>query len=275
METLEGKQARITGLLKKRFEDPEKAKDELEAILGKGHRSIKELTEKQADVILEEFRREEMELKEKTIEGEIISKEELEEIKERSLPIPAEAPSGRLAIIGSDKALENLTTAMKRVHQFALNTLKDFPPKAFVIFNDAVCLRGGWIDTFLTCLPLPIAIKNKHELEEKKTPNGYHVYRFEADAENTLTGMSVPIYSEESSEKPFYCYRGKGKDRHKLPPDQVNLRDVRVAAQRGLRKEVVKCFFGLRSLTVEEAKEKGIKGVEKAFRVPFNIGEKE
>lgn len=270
MEALEQKQAKITELLKEKHENPEKAKDEIERILGKGHRSIKELTDEQADKVLEELYG--------ANTREIKDEKELKKIKESALPIPLGVPSGPLATLADDRAFNTLTKVMEKVHNFALNTLKSYPSSAFVLFGDAVCLRGAWIDKFLTSLPLPIEVRNKHELPQDKTPNGYPVFRFEADAVNTLTGMSMPVYSEESSEKDFYTtrYVGRGENRKriKLAPDQVNLRDVRMAAYRGIRKEIIKAMFGLRSLTIQEAKEKGIKGVERAFKVPFKSGGK-
>jgi len=258
METLGEKQARITGLLKKRFEDPEKAKDELEAILGKGHRSIKELTNDQANKVLEEFRREEIEMGERVKKD----KKELEEIEKSALPIPIGAPSGPLAI-ADERMIPVLIAIMARAEEFALKKLQSFPSKAFVAFGDNVCLKGPFIDRFLSSLPLPIRITNVHPVKIEDTPNGYKVFAYEAEAVNTLTGMTISIYSEESSEKGFYTarYKGQGEDREKtkLPPDQVNIRDVRMAAYRGLRKEATKMFFGLRGLTLEEAREKGLK----------------
>lgn len=259
METLEQKQVKIAQLLKKGFEDPEKAKDEIEKILGKGHRSIKELTDEQANTVLEEWRREAVETEERAKKD----KKELEETEKSLLPVSLGTPTGPLAI-ADERMLPVLVAIMARAEEFALKRLQSFPSDAFVAFGDNVCLKGPFIDRFLAALPLPIKITSPHQVKMEDTPNGYKVFAYEAEAINTLTGMTIPILSEESSEKGFYCTRYKKNEKNesiriKLEPDQVNVRDVRMAAYRGLRKEAVKMFFGLRGLTLKEAKEKGLK----------------
>lgn len=250
METLEQKHSKIAELLKEKYgDDIEKQKDELELILGKGHRSIKALIAEQADKVLEEFHREEIEKTFKKIE------------ETGALPVPIAEPvvgTGSLMLLESDKDIESFIEKMKRVERYAMKMLQSFPPEAFVIFNNIVCLRGGWVDKFITGLPLPIMIVNKKR-SESKTDNGYKVIQYDADCVNLLSKMSVPIHSEESSEKEFYCIRKEGGKKIKLQPEQVNIRDVATAAERGLRKEAIKLLFGLRGLTANIAQKYGIK----------------
>lgn len=172
-------------------------------------------------------------------------------------------PSGPLAIV--QNAAENMDIilkAMDKIRMIAREKVRKMPPKNFVIFGENVCLKGHAIDEFISGMPLPVKITQVTELPESKSVNGYPVYRYQAMAVNELTGMGIPIYAEESSEKGFYCTRG-GKKRK--PEEMDNLRDVRMAAHRGLRKEMVKAFFGLRGLDVESAKAAGI-AVEKIKR---------
>lgn len=254
-------------LTKQNNGDKEKAKDLLEKVAGKGQRSIRALDLDKASRVLNYLQMESSKIPPNT-EKEVV---EPEEVKQDLLPVPFGSPQGPLAVI-SEKFVDKAIAVMEKVNNFAVAKLKQIKPKDFVIFGDAVCLRGAGIDKFLTGLFLPVELKNVKELPQEKTPNGYPVFRFQGEAVNIITGMTLPIYSEESSEKKFYCYR-KTKDgkRYKLPPDQVNLRDVRVAAHRGLRKELVKCFFGLRGMSIEEAESRGI-DTKSIFRVPFKEG---
>jgi len=250
-------------LMKQANGDKEKAKELLEEIAGKGQTSIKALDLDLASRILELLKTEN--------KSETKQNEEIEEDNKDLLPVPFGSPQGPLAVI-TDKYVDKAIAIMEKVNNFAIAKLKQINPKDFVIFGDVVCLRGSGIDKFLTGLFLPVELTNVKELPQEKTPNGYPIFRFQGEATNTITGMTIPIYSEESSEKKFYCYRrSKQGKRYKLPPDQVNLRDVRVACHRGLRKEVVKCFFGLRGMSIEEAESRGI-DTKCIYRVPFKEG---
>lgn len=188
------------------------------------------------------------------------------------LPVPVTTSAGPLALT-SEESVDKLIGIMRKINRFADQKLKELRPDDFVIFGDTVCLRGAGIDKFISGLPLPLELKNVKELPVRHNGEGYPSYSYEAVAVNTLTGMAMPVYSEENSAKPFYCTRWEktadGQRRKtKLPPDQVNLRDVRMSAHRGLRKEMVKLFFGLRGLKKAEAIEKGLL-VDKILVVPF------
>ena len=245
-------------LMKESNGDKEKAKGLLEKIAGKGRRTLKALDLDTASRVLEGLKREEL--------------PEQEKREEDYLPIPYGSATGPLAIASPDH-VNKIAEIMKRIDDFAIAQVKKIKPGELVIFGDTVCLRGKAIDRFLAALVLPLDMTDVEELPTRHTPkdefgNEYPVYRFQAKVTNKLTKMSLIIYSEESSGKGFYCKRKGGR---KLPPSQVNLRDVRVAAHRGLRKEAVKCFFGLRGLTIEEAENIGI-NTKGAFHVP--LGEK-
>ena len=179
-------------------------------------------------------------------EPETKAKEVEQETMESYMPVPAGKPSGPLAL-GIDKTV----AVMDRISIIAEQLLNKMSSNDFVIFGNNVCLNGRGTDKFIAGLPLPLEIRNVVELSIDKTPNGYNIYRYSADAVNSLTQMSIPVYSEESAEKDIYCKRKETK----LKPEQVNNRDVRMAAFRGLRKEAIKMFFGLRGLDVEKARE--------------------
>lgn len=190
--------------------------------------------------------KEEEKEEEKPVTGEIVEKGDM-------LPVPTEKPTGALAVV-DEESMGKVMALMEKVHELAMARIKKFPPEYFVIFGDNVCLVGKGIDKFLAGLPLPIELRNTQEMPVEEDKAGYPIYRFRADAVNVWTGMSIPVYSEERSNKGFYTARKGGK----LAPDQVNLRDVRVASFRGLRKEAVKLFFGMRGLSKKEAGEMGI-----------------
>lgn len=195
---------------------------------------------------------------------------ETETVNEESLlPVPV-SPAGPLAL-AQDGVIERVIQAMAKIKAFSDAKLRAINPKKMRFFGDTVCLCGSAIDEFIAGMPLPLELKNVTELPSEKTPTGYSVFRFQGTATNTLTGMAIPVYSEESSEKGFYCTRYVNSKKTKLPPDQVNVRDVRMAAHRGLRKEMIKAFFGLRGLTREEARTIGIK-VDLITKVPFGGG---
>ena len=262
-ELIEMKKQISEKLLKRENGDVEKAKDLLEKIAGKGKRSVRDLDLDTASRILVVLK-----IDEETNEEEVEKEAEAEEVRQDLLPVPFGTPGGPLAVI-TEKFVDRAVAVMGKVNVLAVAKLKEMRSTDFVIFGNVVCLRGGGIDKFLTGLFLPVQLKNVKELPQDKTPNGYPIYRFQGEAVNIITGMTLPIYSEESSEKKFYCQRRtKDGKPYKLPPDQVNLRDVRVAGHRGLRKELVKCFFGLRGMTIEEAESRGI-DTKSIFRVPF------
>jgi hypothetical protein len=274
-ELIEIKKEISQRLLTKANDDVERAKDLLEQVAGKGKRSVKDLDLDTASRVLvalkidEEVEKEEVKDIVQENKEEIVEKKT--EVEEDLLPVPFGTPHGPLAII-PEKAVDKAMAVMEKINNLAIAKLKSMPVSDFVIFGDIVCLRGPGIDKFLTNLFLPVELKNVKELPQEKTPNGYPVFRFQAEAVNIITGMVLPIYSEESSEKKFYCIRKKDGQPYKLPPEQVNLRDVRVAGHRGLRKELVKCFFGLRGMTIEEAEARGI-DTKSIYRVPFKGGE--
>jgi hypothetical protein len=263
-------------LLKRENGDVEKAKDLLEKIAGKGKRSVRDLDLDTASRVLVVLKLDEggsdRNPKEREEKEKELEKVEAEEVEQDLLPVPFGTAHGPLAVI-TEKFVDRAVAVMDKVNTLAVAKLKQMRPTDFVIFGDVVCLRGGGIDKFLTGLFLPVELKNVKELPQEKTPNGYPVFRFQGEAVSIITGMTLPIYSEESSEKKFYCQRRtKDGKPYKLPPDQVNLRDVRVAGHRGLRKELVKCFFGLRGMSIEEAESRGV-DTKSIFRVPFKGGE--
>ena len=170
-------------------------------------------------------------------------------------------PQGELAVVPSyadEKSLAKMTALCDTFAKYAergVAVIAQRFPDNFVIFpGGGIGLSGRAADLLAASLPLPLKIANVIS-ETSKTPNGYLVYTFMADCENTLTGMVMPIMSEESSEKDFWCKRAGGRV---LRPEEVNLRDVRMAAHRGLRKEAIKLFFGVRGLDEKEAKRLGL-----------------
>lgn len=183
-----------------------------------------------------------------------------------------EIPSAALAILDSDKNFEDFMKTMEKVQICVERTLASYPPSAFLILDDdTVCLRRRWINRFLSSIPLPLKIINIRPVKVDNTANGYRVFAYMADVVNDLTGLSIAIYNEESSDKDFYSTKEIEGKRIKLYPEQVNLRDVREAAYVGLKKEVLRVFFGLRNLSIKEAEDIGIK-TKNIFRVPLEGG---